>query len=83
MYSLFFSDNGMKVVNDRKKEEPVQLRWSDLWAAFKRNDATYIYVNPERAFIVPYRDLNTSKDKFWQFIKENMGERRAIEGRGR
>ena len=79
VYSLSFTAEGVRVVNDQKQEAPVDLSWDRLWAAFRRADCIYLYVNPERAFILPDGQASVSPDALWTYLKRHLGESRCTE----
>ena len=81
VYSLTLSADGVRVRNDQKQEEPVDLPWDRLWAAFRRRDCIYLYVSPERAFILPDGQASCSPDALWQYLRQNMGDARCIAGK--
>ena len=79
VYSLSFTAEGVRVVNDQKEEAPVDLSWDRLWAAFRRADCIYLYVNPERAFILPDGQASVSPDALWTYLKRHLGESRCTD----
>ena len=79
VYSLTFTAEGVRVRNDQKQEEPVDLSWDKLWAAFRRTDCIYLYVNPERAFILPDGQASVSANALWDFLKKHLGEARCTD----
>ena len=79
VYSLRLDAGGVRVTNDQKEEPPVELGWDRLWAAFKRSDAVYLYVSPERAFILPDGQASVSHEALWTFMKKHLGDARCIE----
>ena len=75
VYSLRLSPAGVRVTNERKREDPVELPWDRLWAAFRRRDCVYLYVNPERALILPDGQANIPPEELWRFLCRYMKER--------
>ena len=78
VYSLTLSADGVRVRNDQKSEDPVDLEWYKLWAAFRRRDCIYLYVNPERAFILPDGQASCSPDALWQYLQKNIGDAKCV-----
>lgn len=81
VYSLRLSPEGVRVTNDRRREDPVDLPWDRLWAAFRRRDCVYLYVNPERALILPDGQASSPPDELWRFLRRRLGEARCVERR--
>lgn len=79
VYSLTLSADGARVRNDQKQEDPVDIPWDKLWAAFRDENSIYLYVNPIRAFILPDGQASCSPDALWQYLKQNMGDAKCIE----
>ena len=81
IYSVRLSESGVCVVNDRRDEAAVELPWSGLFAAFRRSDCVYLYVNPDRALILPDGQASASPDALWAFIVRNLGANKCNDGR--
>ncbi len=81
VYSLALRAEGIEVTNDQKKEAPVELDWTQLWGAFRRPDAVYLYVNPQRAFILPDGQASASPDELWRFVQKCLGPEKCISRR--
>ncbi len=78
VYSLALGTEGVKVTNDQKKEPAVELDWAQLWGAFRRPDAIYLYVNPQRAFILPDGQASASPDELWRFLQKRLGPEKCV-----
>ena len=78
VYSLALGTEGVKVTNDQKKEPAVELDWTQLWGAFRRPDAIYLYVNPQRAFILPDGQASASPDELWRFLQKHLGPEKCV-----
>ena len=78
VYSLKFQEKGITVTNDQKKEPPMELEWSRIWGAFRRPDSIYLYVNPQRAFILPDGQASVSPEVLWNFLRQQLGDARCI-----
>ena len=81
VYSLSLRGKGITVTNDQKKEPPVELEWSRIWGAFRRADCVYLYVNPQRAFILPDGQASASPEELWAFLRQHLGDARCVERR--
>ena len=78
VYSLALGTEGVKVTNDQEKEPAVELDWAQLWGAFRRPDAIYLYVNPQRAFILPDGQASASPDELWRFLQKRLGPEKCV-----
>lgn len=74
VYSLTLDEDGATIINDQKPGDAAELPWSRFWAAFRRPDAIYLYVTPDRALILPDGQATASPDALWQFLKKRLGE---------
>lgn len=75
------SAQGVRVINDQKKEAPVELPWDGFCGAFRRADCTYLYVNPQRAFILPDGQASAPAEEVWRALKQYMGQEKCVEKR--
>lgn len=79
VYSLHLSVEGVRVTNDQKQEAPVDLPWERIWAAFRRSDCVYLYVNPARALILPDGQASVPPQELWAFLRKYLGDARCID----
>ena len=68
VYTLVFAPDGIRITNDMKKEETVQLEWARVHALYRRKDAIYLYAAPTRAFILPNGQADATPDELWQML---------------
>lgn len=68
VYTLVFSRDGIRITNDLKAEESVQLEWARVHALYRRKGAIYLYAAPTRAFILPDGQADASADELWQML---------------
>ena len=79
VYRLQLSDQGVRVCGAQQNGAPVDLPWDKLWAAFRRPDCVYLYVNPERALILPDDQAGVTPQALWRFLQEHLGAERCVE----
>ena len=79
VYSLRLAPEGLRVVNDRKDEKPVELPWDRVWAAFRRKGAVYLYVTPQRAFILPDGQADTTDAAVWRALRAYLGDEKCVD----
>lgn len=70
VYTLAFAPDGIRITNDMKKEETVQLEWARVHALYRRKGAIYLYAAPTRAFILPDGQADATPDALWQMLTE-------------
>ena len=82
IYTLLLDDTGVSITNEQKKEAPVDLSWDRLWAAFKQQGDIYLYVNPERALILPEGQTGVSPEILWSFLQTKLGVEKCVDSKG-
>ena len=75
VYTVTLDFDGVRVVNDMKKEDAQSVRWADVYAAFRRKDCVYLYASPVRAFLLPSGQADASDDEVWRYLKEHLGDK--------
>ena len=75
VYTLTLDYDGLRVVNNMKKEDAQVVKWADVQAAFRRKDCIYIYVSTVRAYLLPSGQADVSDDALWAYLKERIGDR--------
>ena len=79
VYTLRLSREGVDVTNDRKPDERVSLKWSQLPAAYRVKGCVYLYASPARAYLLPDGQADVSDDALWAYIEKHMaGKTRAM-----
>lgn len=75
VYTLHFTSQGVGVSD---KKETATYQWKDIFRAYKRKKAIYIYIVPKQAFLIPLHCLKNDPDSFWQDIKSHLGEEKTF-----
>ena len=70
VYTLVFSPQGIRITNDLKTEETVQMEWSQVHALYRRKNAIYLYAAPTRAFILPNGQADAGTEELWQMLTQ-------------
>ena len=73
IYTVTLERAGVRVVNGRKPEPPVELPWTASMSAFRRRGAVYLYVNAGRALILPDGQADAADDEVWSFLQKHAG----------
>ncbi|MBQ3270240.1 MAG: YcxB family protein [Clostridia bacterium] len=81
VYTLRLSPEGVRVVNGQKQEAPIELGWDRFWGAFRRADCAYLYVNPQRAFILPDNQASAPPQEVWRYLQKYLGTEKCVERR--
>ncbi len=72
VYTVRLDHEGVRVTNDRRAEESVSLKWSQLAAAYRTKGCVYLYVNPARAFLLPDGQADVPDDALWAYLEKHM-----------
>jgi hypothetical protein len=75
VYTLTLDYDGVRVVNNMRKEDAQVIKWADVQAAFRRKDCIYIYVSTVRAYLLPNGQADVSDDALWTYLKEHLGDK--------
>ncbi len=72
VYTLTLGPDTLLVHNDQKAEEDLVLSWSQVPAAFRRRKCVYLYVSPQKAFLLPETPGNPSLEAVWSHLLSHM-----------
>lgn len=72
VYTVTLDFDGIRVVNDMRKEDAQFIKWQDAQAAFRKKGCIYLYVSPVKAFLLPSGQADTSDEAVWGYLKEHM-----------
>ena len=75
VYTLELHDSSGGIEVDNGREHAV-YPWDQVFHAYRRPSAAYLYITPQRAFLIPYGCVEGGADGLWALI-----ERRIPEGR--
>lgn len=70
VYTITLSPEGIGAKNEK---EQVQYKWKEAHHAYRDLLATYLYITPERAFILPHTCVEDS-DQLWDLLKQKLPE---------
>ena len=65
VYTLELGGKGVGVDNGRERAE---YPWSEVYRVYCRPQAAYLYVTPQRAFLIPYRCVKGGGDKLRELL---------------
>ena len=71
VYALHLTeaDNGIAVENDI---EHADYAWRDVYHVYQNKTATYLYMTPERAFILPHSCVEEGADTLWCLLTKKL-----------
>ena len=75
VYVVTLDFDGVRVVNARKKESPLVLKWQDVKAAYRAKGCVYLYVSPVQAFLLPDGQCDAGDEALIACLKEHLGDR--------
>lgn len=78
VYTLQFDRSSplIEITNDR---EQATYRWQDVFHAYRRKDAIYLFITQERAFLLPL-EACTDAAEVWNLIEAKLGSDRCTGG---
>lgn len=76
VYTLELSDGGVTVDNGR---EHAVYPWNQIFHVYRNVNASYLYITPQRAFLIPHDCVKSGADNLWKLIEAEIPpERRTI-----
>jgi len=74
IYSLHFTDDpiGIEVTNHGGGEEPLRYEWDKLHGAYRFDECIYLYVLPNKAFLLPDGQSDADSDALWQLFSNML-----------
>lgn len=73
VYTLELDDNGIAVDNS---QEHTTYPWEQILHAYRNSTATYLYITPQRAFLIPHKFVCGGADVLWDFIASRIPAQR-------
>lgn len=63
----------------RNEKEQASYKWKDVHHVYRDTIATYLYMTPQRAFILPHTCIEEGPDELWHLIEKKIPqERRTV-----
>lgn len=75
VYTVTLDFDGVRAVNNMKKEDAQAVKWPDVQAAFRKKGCIYLYVSPAKAYLLPDGQADAPDEAVWAYLKEHMGEK--------
>ena len=77
VYTLHLTEEGVSVTNDQKKEDPLFLPWKEVRQAIRAKGCIYLYVSPQKAFLLPDGQADAPDEALWALIEQNLGQEKC------
>ncbi len=74
VYCVELSDSGVRVQAAGKQEESFaqHYEWVQLYGAWRTASAVYIYVESNKAYLLPSEQIPGGLDAAWEFVQEKL-----------
>lgn len=71
VYTLYLTEksNGIAIENDH---EHADYKWKDVHHVYRSKTATYLFMTPERAFILPHSCVDEGADALRQLLEKKL-----------
>ena len=73
VYTVTLREQGIRIVNHQKKEEPQEAAWESIRKAFRKKGCIYLYVTAGKAFLLPAKQADAPDREVWAFIQDHLG----------
>lgn len=77
VYTVTLREEGVRIVNDQKEEEPQEAAWSSICQAFRKKGCIYLYVTARKAFLLPSKQADAPDHEVWAYIREHLGDEKC------
>lgn len=76
VYTIGLGDSGVAVDNG---PEHADYPWGQIIHAYRGSDATYLYITPQRAFLIPHGCVSGGAEALWAVIGDRLpAERQTV-----
>lgn len=75
--------NGIRFYHPDEKKAAGIFAWKDIVGAWRIDKAIYLYVEENRALLIPDSTKFTSQDEVWDFIKKHADAEKLHDMRGK
>lgn len=72
VYTLKLTDTDVYIHSEMNKDEELTLPWDKLHGVWRAQDAVYLYVLPNRAFLLPNGQADVPDDALWAFLRSHL-----------
>ena len=73
VYTVTLRESGIRVENNQKEEDPLEVEWPSVYRAFRKKGCVYLYVTGAKAFLLPDGQAGVSDPEVWQYLVDHLG----------
>lgn len=74
VYTVILREEGITAENSSREEGTLEMPWDKVAQAFRKKECIYLYVTPEKAFLLPAKQADAPDHDVWDFIREHLGK---------
>ena len=80
IYWLHFREENVLAGSPGQSKPSAEIPWDQFWAAYRRKDASYLFFNQARAFILPdgQAENNVSGEQLFDYLRAHMPQDRCF-----
>ena len=85
VYSLYFTrePDGVEVTNHGKGDKPLRYEWDSLHGVYRVGGAIYLYVLPNKAYLLPDGQAVEGTDALWEMLTSMLPPEKLHDRRNR
>lgn len=77
VYTVTLREEGIRVENDQRKEDPLEMEWASVQRAFRRKGCIYLYVSAAKAFLLPDGQADVPDAEVWDYLSAHLGKEKC------
>lgn len=77
VYTVTLREEGIRVENNQRQEDALEMEWAAVQKAFRRKGCIYLYVTPTKAFLLPEGQADVPDEEVWDYLTAHMGSEKC------
>ena len=77
VYTVTLREEGIRVENNQRQEDALEMEWVAVQKAFRRKGCIYLYVTPTKAFLLPEGQADAPDEEVWDYLTAHMGSEKC------
>ncbi|MER2054721.1 MAG: YcxB family protein [Clostridia bacterium] len=77
VYTVTLREEGIRVENNQRQEDVLEMEWAAVQKAFRRKGCIYLYVTPTKAFLLPEGQADAPDEEVWDYLTAHMGSEKC------
>lgn len=77
VYTVTLREEGIRVENNQRQEDALEMEWTAVQKAFRRKGCIYLYVTPTKAFLLPEGQADAPDEEVWDYLTAHMGSEKC------